>query len=33
MKIEDIGKSLDKPVPPYTVAHVLKKSGYGHWKV
>ena len=32
MKIEDICKSLDKPVSVYTVAHVLKKTGYGHWK-
>lgn len=32
IKVEDICKSLDKPVSQNTVSRELKRSGYAHWK-
>lgn len=32
IKVEDICKLLDEPVFLYTIAHVLKISGYVYWK-
>ena len=33
MILEDICKSVDKPVYIYTVARMPKIFGYGYWKV